>query len=68
MRDWDGVIAEYTEALRLSPNNFAVHYSLGMAYEKKGNRQAALQEYRTAHELNPNIPTYEQAYERPSSH
>ena len=29
-----------------------------------GNRQAALQEYRTACDLNPNIPAYKQAYER----
>jgi tetratricopeptide (TPR) repeat protein len=67
MGDWDGAIAEYSEALRLYPNGYAVHYSLGMAYEHKGNRQAALQEYRTAYELNPNIPTYKQAYDRLSS-
>ena len=36
-----------------------------MAYERKGERQVALQEYRTASELNPNIPTYKLgAYER----
>jgi hypothetical protein len=38
-----------------------------MAYEHKGNRQAALQEYRKAYELKPSIPTYCQAYERLSA-
>ena len=59
--------AEYAEAVRVSPRSYAVHYSLGMAYEHKGDRQAALQEYRAAYELNPSIPTYKQAYDRLSS-
>ena len=38
-----------------------------MAYEHKGNRQAALQEYRTAYQLNPQNSTYKQAYDRLTS-
>ena len=64
MGDWDGAIAEYSEVVRLQPNYYSAHYSLGMAYEHKGDRQAALREYRAASELNPNIPSYKQAYER----
>ncbi len=53
-----------SEAVHLNSNNCAAHYSLGTAYEHQGNRQAALQEYRTAYELNPKNANYQKAYER----
>ena len=36
---------------------------MGLMYENKGNVQAALQEYRTAADLNPKDPDYQKAYE-----
>jgi hypothetical protein len=48
-----------TFALPLPPG-----YPLGIALEHKRNYREALQEYRTAYELNPHGPDYRKAYER----
>jgi len=63
-KDWDGMMAEERETLRLNPNNASAHYNLGYALEHKHNPQEALQEYRMAYELNPQDPDYRKAYER----
>jgi len=60
----DGAIAEYREALRLNPDYALAHYNLGSALCDKGDLREALQEYRTAYELNPQNPDYQKAYER----
>jgi Flp pilus assembly protein TadD len=60
----DGTIAEEREALRLNPNNAAVHASLGDALEQKGDRAAALTEYRAAATLDPKNVNYKQNCER----
>ncbi len=44
-------------------NNPDAHYNLGVALERKGQRQDALQEYRAAYELNPQNPNYRQSYD-----
>ena len=48
----------------MNPANHLAHYNLGVALEKAGDRQSALREYRAAHELNPQVAPYRQAYER----
>jgi cytochrome c-type biogenesis protein CcmH/NrfG len=40
------------------------HYNLGVGLEYKHNLREALQEYRTAYELDPQNSDYRQAYER----
>jgi len=54
--DWDGAIKEYGEALRINPEYAAAHYGLGVALERKGNREDALKEYRNAFTLDPSDP------------
>ena len=63
-RDLDGAITELREAVRLNPRFDLAHYTLGFALEKKGDRQGALEEYRTAYMLGPKNATYKQDYER----
>ena len=62
--DWDGVITEEGEALRLNPGDALTHFCLGDAFEHKHNLTAALEQYRTAYELNPRDPSYRKKYER----
>jgi Flp pilus assembly protein TadD len=61
--DYDGAIPEYHKALLLNPKLAGTHYGLGTALEGKGDRLNALQEYRAAYELDPQNPTFRQAYE-----
>jgi tetratricopeptide (TPR) repeat protein len=61
--DWDGVITEEGEALRLNPSNALAHFCLGDAFEHKHNLTAALEQYRAAYELNPRDPSYRKKYE-----
>ena len=62
--DLDGAITEEREALRLNPNNAAVHATLGDALEQKGDRAGALQEYQAAATLDPKSANYKQNCER----
>jgi Flp pilus assembly protein TadD len=57
-------MAEFREAIRLTPNKAPMHFNLGVALERKGNPQGALEEYRTAYKLDPSDPDYKQNYER----
>jgi Flp pilus assembly protein TadD len=65
--DWEGDIVEEREALRLNPRNAQAHFTLGFAFESKGSRSEALEEYRTAYELEPQGYGFRQAYERLSA-
>ena len=60
----DGAIAEYREALRLNPNLAEAHNNLGVALERKGDRQGALEEYRAAYTRDPEDATNRQNYLR----
>lgn len=51
----DYALAELTRARKLHPDNSAVHYRVGLAYEKKGFSRDAVFEYRRALELDPNL-------------
>jgi tetratricopeptide (TPR) repeat protein len=48
----------------LEPTNTLAHANLGIALERKGNLQGALEEYRAAYMLDPKNATYKQNYER----
>lgn len=54
----DEAIAKYKEALQASPNSDSVHYSLGTAYQGKGEYESALREYEDAIRLNAKEATY----------
>ncbi|MCU1283717.1 MAG: Tetratricopeptide 2 repeat protein [Acidobacteriales bacterium] len=48
-----GAMSEYKEALRLNPNNAAVHYDMGILLNKQRDYAGALAAYKRATELNP---------------
>ena len=48
-------IAQYQEALRLSPNYAEAHNNLGSAYSTQGHAQEAMNEFETALRLDPNL-------------
>src|SRR4029077_18900380 len=52
-KDWDGAIAEYSEAIRLDPNFADAFYNRGLAREDKGNLDDAIQDFSRAIALNP---------------
>src|SRR5712692_6760430 len=47
----------YSEALRLRPNDAALHLNLGVAYQESGDRGKAKASYERALELDPNSTT-----------
>jgi Flp pilus assembly protein TadD len=52
--DYNGAIAVYQQALRLSPKNAKIHSGIGYLHAQQGNFQAALVAYRRAIGLSPN--------------
>jgi tetratricopeptide (TPR) repeat protein len=56
-------IAQFEEALETMPNNSTIHYHLGMACYKKGDRERAAEELRKAIDLNPDFPESKKAKE-----
>jgi len=61
---WDDAATAAREAVRLNSNSALAHSILGLALEKKGDRQGALGEYRAAYTLDPNNAQFKQAYDR----
>jgi tetratricopeptide (TPR) repeat protein len=53
-RDYDRAIADYTEAIRLDPNNADHYISRGWAYVRKGDYDRAFEDYSQAIKLDPN--------------
>jgi len=53
-----------SEARELEKKKAELHYNLGLALEHKHNFRDALQEYRTAYELDPQNFIYRKAYKR----
>ena len=49
--DLDGAIAQFESAIAAAPNFAPAHFQLGVALEKKGNKEAAQAEYRKAAEI-----------------
>src|SRR5438309_2881953 len=56
---YDPAIADFTEALRLTPNRFEAYHNRGEAYRLKGDYDQALADYTQALTINPN---YAKAY------
>jgi hypothetical protein len=61
-RDWKRARVEMLEALRHDPIDADAHNGLGYALEKLGELDAALKEYRTATQLEPDNASYRQHY------
>jgi protein O-mannosyl-transferase len=51
--NFDGAIAQYTEALRISPTFAETHNALGLIYFKQGRLSEAMTQYAEALRLNP---------------
>jgi tetratricopeptide (TPR) repeat protein len=51
---WDEAIAEYTEALRINPNNARAYYNRGLAYYTQKDYSRAIADYTQAIRLDPN--------------
>jgi tetratricopeptide (TPR) repeat protein len=52
----DKAIADYSESIRLAPEDATAYYNRGMASEQKGDFQPALKDYQRFAELNPSDP------------
>lgn len=64
---WNRVEASYQEAMRLDPEHYGPHLLLAAYYEKRGQFEQALSEYREARKLNPLDPKIEQKIEQTQS-
>ena len=53
-RDFDRAIADYTQALRLTPNDAAIIHNRGNAYTGKGDYNRAISDFNEAMRINPN--------------
>jgi tetratricopeptide (TPR) repeat protein len=51
--DCDNIIADYTEAIRLAPDNAWAYHSRGYAYEEIGDYDSAIADYTEAIRLDP---------------
>lgn len=61
LEKYDRAIEDIGEVVKLYPHLDFAHFYLGVAYEKNGEQNKAIQEYRTVLELNQN---YDEAKER----
>ncbi len=61
---WDDAAAAAREALRLNPNSALAHSTLGATEEKKGDRAAALEDYRAAYTMDPSNAQFKDAFDR----
>jgi tetratricopeptide (TPR) repeat protein len=52
----DDAIFEFTEAIRIKPNDDEYHFDLGSVYESKGDDQQAMRLYKEASSLAPQKP------------
>jgi len=59
-----GASEAFLKGLRLNPNYANAHYGLGIALEFKSDVRGALQEYRSAYELDSKSSSFRKAYER----
>jgi tetratricopeptide (TPR) repeat protein len=53
LRDFDGAIADYSEALRLAPGTVSSHVGRGHAHFVRGDTTAAIADFTEAVHLNP---------------
>jgi len=52
--DWDKAIADYTQAIRLDPNDDEKYNDRGAAYYNKGDFDSAIADFESALRINPN--------------
>jgi Flp pilus assembly protein TadD len=57
----DDAIFEFSEAIRIKPNEDEYHFDLGSVYESKGDDQQAMRCYQAASRLAPHKPLYKVA-------
>jgi tetratricopeptide (TPR) repeat protein len=55
-RDWDATATVLEDALKVEPNNPAIHVNLGIAYRGQGQLEKAQSSYEKALELEPSNP------------
>jgi len=55
---WDRAVAEYREAVRLFPADYATQYNLALALYKKGDAAAAVSEFERAIALAQTRPPF----------
>ena len=60
--DYQGAIADYTEAIRLQPDYAAAYYSRGLAKSDLGNKQGAIADYTEAIQINKNWGGFNSGY------
>jgi len=53
-KDYDNAIAEFTEAIKLNPNNAVFYFNSGIAYYQKNDYDNAIANFTKAIQLNPN--------------
>jgi tetratricopeptide (TPR) repeat protein len=53
-KDYDRAIADYSEALKLQPNNAVIHNNRGTAFHFKKNYDRAIADYDQAIKIDPN--------------
>jgi len=46
--DLDKAISDYTEAIRLNPNNAEIYYNRGVGYGEKGDYDRTIADYESA--------------------
>jgi tetratricopeptide (TPR) repeat protein len=63
-QDWKGMISTVEPAIASNPDLSDLHYLLGVAYEKDGQRQQAIAQYREALKYYPGLREAEQALAR----
>ncbi len=62
--DWDGMLATLEPALADNPDLSDLRYLLGVAYEKTGQRDKAVKQYRAALKFYPNLREAKEALAR----
>ncbi len=62
--DWDGAMADATEAIRLNPDDANAYYNRAVARENKGDVDEAIADYTRGRDLAPDDPSYDEALQR----
>jgi len=53
--DLDGAISQFRAAIQSLPAYAPAHYQLGIALQRKGNKEASAKEFQKAMELDPHL-------------
>ncbi len=52
--DYDRAISDYTEIIRLDPNDAEAYFFRGLVYDNKGDHERAIADYESALRIDPN--------------